>query len=132
MAAQTLAGVYLFAQTVPEQANGGTTATLLAVFGLLFAWIGVGFWTAVFGFVALRFGGDPWSLSSRVGQPESEEATLAPTAVVMPVCNEPVQRTLGGLKAIIRDLERTGQQESVDFYVLSDSRDPEIWLEEQA
>jgi len=132
VAAQTLAGVYLFAQTVPEQANGGTTATLLAVFGLLFAWIGVGFWTAVFGFVALRFGGDPWSLSSRVGQPESEEATLAPTAVVMPVCNEPVQRTLGGLKAIIRDLERTGQQESVDFYVLSDSRDPEIWLEEQA
>lgn len=50
VAAQTLAGVYLFAQTVPEQANGGTTATLLAVFGLLFAWIGVGFWTAVFGF----------------------------------------------------------------------------------
>ena len=132
VAAQTLVGVYLFAQTVPEQANGGTTATLLAVFGLLFAWIGVGFWTAIFGFVALRFGGDPWSLSRRVGRPNPEDATVAPTAVVMPVCNEPVQRTLGGLKAIIRDLERTGQQESVDFYVLSDSRDPEIWLEEQA
>jgi membrane glycosyltransferase len=132
VAAQTLAGVFLFAQTIPDQASSGMIAVLLLVFGVLFAWIGVGFWTAVFGFVALRFGGDPWSLSSRVGQPESEEATLAPTAVVMPVCNEPVQRTLGGLKAIIRDLERTGQQESVDFYVLSDSRDPEIWLEEQA
>jgi membrane glycosyltransferase len=50
----------------------------------------------------------------------------------MPICHEPVQHTLGGLQAIIRDLERQGQARAVDFYVLSDSRDPDIWLEEQA
>jgi membrane glycosyltransferase len=132
VAAQTLAGVFLFAQTVPDQAGSGTTAALLTVFGVLFAWIGVGFWTAVFGFVALRFGGDSWSLSSRIGHVRPGESLAARTAVVMPICHEPVQRTLGGLKAIIQDLEQHGQAGAVDFYVLSDSRDPDIWLEEQA
>ncbi|SNC61509.1 membrane glycosyltransferase [Marinobacter sp. es.048] len=132
VAAQTLAGVFLFAQTVPDQAGSGTTATLLTAFGVLFAWIGVGFWTAIFGFVVLRFGGDSWSLSSRVGHVRPGESLSARTAVVMPICHEPVQRSLGGLKAIIRDLEQQGQAGAVDFYVLSDSRNPDIWLEEQA
>ncbi|PPI85229.1 glucans biosynthesis glucosyltransferase MdoH [Marinobacter maroccanus] len=132
VAAQTLAGIFLFAQTVPDQAGSGTTAALLTVFGVLFAWIGVGFWTAVFGFVALRFGGDSWSLSRRVEHTGPGQSLSAPTAVVMPICHEPVQHTLGGLKAIIQDLEQQGQAGAVDFYVLSDSRDPDIWLEEQA
>ena len=132
VAAQTLAGVFLFAQTIPDQASSGTIAVLLLVFGVLFAWIGVGFWTAVFGFVALHFGGDPWSLSSRAGPSGPSESLSAPTAVVMPICHEPVQHSLGGLKAIIQDLEQQGQAGPVDFYVLSDSRDPDIWLEEQA
>ncbi|WP_288365706.1 glucans biosynthesis glucosyltransferase MdoH [uncultured Marinobacter sp.] len=132
VAAQTLAGVFLFAQTIPDQASSGMIAVLLLVFGVLFAWIGVGFWTAVFGFVALRFGGDPWSLSSRAGPSGPSESLSAPTAVVMPICHEPVQHSLGGLKAIIQDLEQQGQAGPVDFYVLSDSRDPDIWLEEQA
>lgn len=132
VAAQTLAGVVLFAQTIPDQASSGMIALLLLVFGVLFAWIGVGFWTAVFGFVALRFGGDPWSLSSRAGPSGPSESLSAPTAVVMPICHEPVQHSLGGLKAIIQDLEQQGQAGPVDFYVLSDSRDPDIWLEEQA
>ena len=42
-----------------------------------------------------------------------------------------MQRTLAGLRAIYRDIEEK-QAGTVDFYVLSDSRDPEIWLEEQA
>ena len=54
VATQTLVGMLLFSRTVPEQAGSVTIAALLTVFGVLFAWIGVGFWTAVFGFVALR------------------------------------------------------------------------------
>jgi membrane glycosyltransferase len=132
VATQTLVGMLLFSRTVPEQAGSVTIAALLTVFGVLFAWIGVGFWTAVFGFVALRFGGDGWSLSRRVEPEGCRELLSAPTAVVMPICHEPVQHTLGGLKAIIQDLGQKGQARVVDFYVLSDSRDPDIWLEEQA
>jgi membrane glycosyltransferase len=132
VATQTAAGTFLFAQSLPGQAGDWAIATLLTVFGLLFAWIGVGFWTAVFGFIALRFGGDPWSLSRRHASRPPTSDPLAPTAVVMPICHEPVQRTLGGLRAIYRDLEKQGRAGAVDFYVLSDSRDPEVWLEEQA
>lgn len=132
VAFQTLTGIFLFAQTVPDQAGIATSTALLAVFSALFAWIGMGFWTAVFGFVALRFGGDSWSLSKRLGNLSCDQALLAPTAIVMPIYHEPVQRALGGLKAIIRDLERQNSADAVDFYVLSDSQDPDIWLEEQA
>ncbi|TGN39440.1 glucans biosynthesis glucosyltransferase MdoH [Marinobacter confluentis] len=132
VAAQTLAGLWLFAQSLPDQAGTWPSSAALAVFGVLFAWIGVGFWTAVFGFVVLRFGGDPWSLSEQHAARTTEAMDLAPTAVIMPIYHEPVQRTLAGLKAIFRDLEQTGRSKAVDFYVLSDSRDPEVWLEEQA
>ncbi|WP_372994552.1 glucans biosynthesis glucosyltransferase MdoH [Marinobacter sp.] len=132
VAAQTLAGTALFALSLPDFPGRWITTLLIAVFGALFAWIGVGFWTAVFGFVTLRCGGDPWSLSRCVGPPEPASTRVAPTAVVLPICHEPVQRTLGGLRAIYRDLEQQGQTGAVDFYVLSDSRDPEVWLEEQA
>lgn len=132
VAAQTLAGLWLFAQSLPDQAGSWPITAALLVFGILFAWIGVGFWTAVFGFVALRFGGDPSNLGRQFPSPETETADLAPTAVVLPIYHEPVQRTLAGLKAIYRELEQTGRAKAVDFYLLSDSRDPEVWLEEQA
>ncbi len=103
---------------------------LLAVFAMLFLWIGLGFWTAVFGFFFLRRGGDPWSLDRQC--PAEVSAELPRTAVVMPICHEPVQGTLNNLAAIYRDLQHRGELEPFDFYVLSDSADPEIWLEEQA
>jgi len=140
VAIQTTAGLALFYQGLPGQAGNWTVTSLLLAFGVLFAWIGVGFWTAVFGFVALRRGGDPWSLASnnsvhaRPSDPASEPATVtfAPTAIVMPIYHEPVQRALGGLRAIYQELAQHRQAEVVDFYVLSDSRNPEVWLEEQA
>src|SRR5690606_35004565 len=57
---------------------------------------------------------------------------LGRTAILMPVYHEPIERSLGGLSAVYRSLERTGQLEHFDFYILSDSRDPDIWLQEQA
>lgn len=136
VAAQASLGLVLFSQNLPELAGNLATTSLLMVFGVLFAWIGVGFWTAVFGFVALRRGGDPLSLSSDstnyVKTPDSGIVTFAPTAVVMPIYHEPVQRALGGLRAVYQELVQQKQAEAVDFYVLSDSHDPEIWLEEEA
>ena len=136
VAMQSTVGLVLFLQNLPDQAGTWATTMLLMVFGVLFAWIGIGFWTAVFGFLALRAGGDPWSLaagnSRHTGPPGPGNITLAPTAVVMPIYHEPVQRALGGMRAVFQELAQQKQAEAVDFYVLSDSRDPEIWLEEQA
>lgn len=132
VAGQTLLGLWLFAGTLPDVSQSWPVGALLAVFAVLFAWIGVGFWTAVFGFVMLRRGGDRWALTGAGARPAGPQGALPATAVVMPICHEPVQRTLAGLRAIYRDLEHQGQSDAVDFYVLSDSQDPEVWLAEQA
>lgn len=102
------------------------------VFFLLFAWISLGFWTALMGFFLRRRGGDRFSLLNRYQPSDLASTAMARTAIVMPICNEPVQRTFQGLAATYRDLQRSGQLDKFDFYLLSDSRNPEVWLEEQA
>lgn len=113
--------------------HGGTTVEkgLVVLFALLYAWIAVGFWTAIFGLFLRVCGGDRYSLLRRHSAEALADTPLAKTAVVMPIYHEPVQRTLRGLRAIYRDIERSGQIEHFEFYILSDSRDPNVWLEEQ-
>lgn len=127
---QTLAGLWLLQQGLSSDASGWASTLLLMVFATLFLWIGLGFWTAAFGFYFLRRGGDPWSLDHQC--PAWDAAELPRTAVIMPICHEPVQRTLNNLAATYRELQQRGDLEAFDFFVLSDSVDPEVWLEEQA
>lgn len=113
--------------------HGGTWLELgmLALFAILYAWIAIGFWTAVFGFVIRLLGGDRHSILKRHSDAKLLDTPLAKTAVLLPIYHEPVHWTLSGLKAVYRDIERTGQIEHFEFYILSDSRDPDVWLEEQ-
>ncbi|HET8850418.1 MAG TPA: glucans biosynthesis glucosyltransferase MdoH [Marinobacter sp.] len=132
---QTAAAVWLLTRSLPAATDGVIGPVLLAVSAILFTWIGLGFWTAAFGFLILRRGGDPFSLAQRAPDTGSIDHTSAPAqrvAVVMPICHEPVQQTLSNLKAVYQDLEHQGALLPFDFYVLSDSRDPEVWLEERA
>src|SRR5690554_2547423 len=105
---------------------------MLVLFALLFCWISFGFWIAVAGFVLRRVGGDPQSLLRRQDAAELAATPLGRTAILMPIYHEPIERSLGGLSAVYQSLERTGQLEHFDFYILSDSRDPDVWLQEQA
>ena len=61
---------------------------------------------------------------------ENEE-TLPAVAIAMPVYNEDTSRVMAGLKAMYLALEKTGKGESFDFFVLSDSTDPEKWIREE-
>lgn len=129
---QTVIASYFLLWILPY--HGGTLVEigLLVLFILLYMWIAVGFWTAVFGFMLRLVGGDRHSLLKRHPGKELENTALAKTAIVMPIYHEPVQWTLSGLKAVYRDIERAGHLEQFEFHILSDSRDPNIWLEEQA
>ena len=49
----------------------------------------------------------------------------ARTAIVMPICNEDVARVFAGLRATYESLARTGELDHFDFFVLSDSSDPD-------
>ncbi|NMT63824.1 glucans biosynthesis glucosyltransferase MdoH [Marinobacter orientalis] len=129
---QTLVACYFLLWVLPY--HGGTLVELglLVLFALLYMWIAVGFWTALFGFVLRLVGGDRHSLLKRHAGAGLEATPLARTAIIMPVYHEPVRWTLSGLKAVYQDLERSGHLDQFEFHILSDSRDPDVWLEEQA
>lgn len=132
VAGQTgLAGWFMLS-VLPYRGNSALEIAMLVLFALLFAWITFGFWIAVVGFFLRRLGGDRQSLLRQQDAATLATTPLARTAVIMPIYHEPIERSLGGLSAVYRSLERTGQLEHFDFYILSDSRDPDIWLQEQA
>ena len=128
---QTAVASYCLLWVLPY--HGGTLLELgmTALFAILYAWIAVGFWTAVFGFLLRLAGGDRHALLRRHTDESLAQTPLAKTAILLPIYHEPVQWTLSGLKAVYRDIERSGHIEHFEFYILSDSRDPDVWLKEQ-
>jgi membrane glycosyltransferase len=129
--AQTLAGSYFLTRVLPYHGGNAVELGLLALFVLLFAWISVGFWIGVTGFLLRCTRGDRHSLLRRHRKAELAAVPLARTAVVMPIYHEPVERTFDGLRATVRSLQCTGQMEHFDVFILSDSRDPDVWLRER-
>jgi membrane glycosyltransferase len=129
---QTLAGVYGMLSVLPYHGGDLLEQSILLLFALLFAWISVGFWTAMLGFYMRRRGGDPQSLARRHDAATLAATPLARTALVLPIYNEPVDRTLAGLRATVESLRASGQLDHFDFYILSDSRDADVWLAERA
>lgn len=129
---QTLIACYFLLWILPYHGTTALELGLLALFALLYMWIAVGFWTAIFGFILRLTGGDRHSLLRQHSDEQLDATTLARTAIVMPVYHEPVYWTLSGLKAVYQDLERSGHLDHFEFHILSDSRDPDVWLEEQA
>lgn len=105
-------------------------AGILFLFALTFAWISMSFWTAIAGFVLQLFG-----LRSMVRAGELKDGATGPiagkTALAVPIYHEDSEAVGRRLAAIYRSLEKTGQLQAFDFFILSDSRDNEVILEEQ-
>jgi membrane glycosyltransferase len=117
-------------EVLPHQGATGLEKLIVAFFGALFGWISIGFWTALMGFFVLIAGRDRFAITRTVA-PDEPFAPEGLTAVVMPICNEPVDRVFAGLQAIHRSLERTGAQAHFHFFVLSDSFDPSTAVKEE-
>lgn len=114
--------------------HGGSTHLELAiviVFATLFAWISIGFWEAVAGLFTLARRFDRFSITLGVEEDLSLEGTGARTAILIPVANEEADRVFAGIKATYQSLEKTGQIRHFDFFILSDSNDPDRWVEEE-
>lgn len=120
----------LLTEVVPVYENGSLRVAQISLFGLLFAWVSAGFFTAMMGFwVQLR--GDPFALSvkSVANRPIHSDAR---TAVIMPICNEHVGTVFAGLRATCESLAATGGARLFDVYVLSDTSDPTLRAAELA
>jgi len=117
---------------LPQQGANPLEVAIAVCFGALFGWISIGFWTALFGFLLLLFRRDKFAITKSDAKERKELGDQPITAIVMPICEEPVDRVFAGLRAIHRSLERTGKASTFHFFVLSDTRDPAKAMEEEA
>jgi membrane glycosyltransferase len=128
---QTWIATDFMTTVLPYQGRQPLEIAILVLFVLLFGWVSAGFWTALAGFFLLFTGKDRYAISSRAPGTGPIDPS-ARTAVVMPICNEDVPRVFAGLRATYESLARTGQLQHFDFFVLSDSADPDKRVAEQA
>jgi membrane glycosyltransferase len=101
------------------------------LFFMLLLPICLSFWTAVIGFIVQWRGGDTLDLTRTLEQKTALDDALPRTAIVMPVYNEEPGRVVAGLKATYESLEQTGLLQHFDFFVLSDTTDPDTWVSEE-
>ncbi|WP_242626495.1 glucans biosynthesis glucosyltransferase MdoH [Paracoccus sediminis] len=90
---------------------------LLVLFVPTFAWVGFSFCNVLAGL----FASDPTT---------PDGPNDARVAVVMPIYHEDAQKSIGLLTALARELEREGMAHRAEIFVLSDSRDPAIAVNE--
>ncbi|MFO7703550.1 MAG: glucans biosynthesis glucosyltransferase MdoH [Halopseudomonas sp.] len=129
---QTATATYYMLSILPYNGGNWIEIGMAGLFAILFCWISVGFWIGVFGYLLRHTGGDRHSLLHQQDAETLAATPLARTAIIMPIYNEQIGECLGRLKAVYLSLQNTGQLEHFDFYLLSDTRDADIWLDEQA
>ncbi len=111
---------------------------LLVLHGLLTLWLVHGLWLAVAGFCVLLF-------RKFAPRAEAEASDLAirrrpvrraggplRTAITIPVYNEDAVRVFAGIRAMLESIDATGRGDDFDIFVLSDTRDGDLWLQEEA
>jgi membrane glycosyltransferase len=119
----TAYGTYEMYQVVSVSRTTILQWVLVALFTVNFSWIAVAFTSALLGFFVL------------LHQPKSRSDTPSSlshrTAVVMPVYNEQTSRTYAALEAIYESVEATGLGAHFDYFILSDSTQPDAWVAEE-
>lgn len=111
---------------------GLANALLLLFFGLTMPWSVIGFWNAAIGFFIMRFARDPVaSVVPSVAGLRNDEPITASTAIAIFVRNEPPDRVIRNLDAMMREIDLAGAAGRFHLYVLSDTSQPDIAALEQ-
>jgi membrane glycosyltransferase len=124
------AGGYM-ASVLPYKGTVWHETLLVIVFTMLFAWISMGFWTALVGFITLRSKFNRFHIPGSKTLTPDAGGSLPISAILIPVCNEYPARVFAGIAAIYKSLEKTGRLDRFEFFVLSDTSDPDVMIEEE-
>jgi membrane glycosyltransferase len=119
----------LFADLIWRSGWSTSGFWLMGLFVVLFLLTAIGCMHAVYGFAVRLMDGD--SRITRLGEYRGKSLEGISTALIFPIHNEDIVRVYEGLRATFESLERTGQIECFDFFILSDSTDPDKWIEEE-
>src|SRR5690606_15841664 len=102
---------------------------ILVLFVLLFSWIAFSFSSATFGFLSALTGTDrALGVDPKMPLPRLRSRT----ALLLPTYNEDPGPVMARLQAMQDSIGETGQEERFDFFVLSDTTDPAVWIAEEA
>ncbi|MCX8012628.1 MAG: glucan biosynthesis glucosyltransferase H, partial [Desulfobacterota bacterium] len=126
----TLVACWFMANILPHKGTNILELAMVIVFGALFAWISIGFWMAIGGFLTLLKKYDRFAITSNT--PLNTSNISSRTAILIPICNEDIARVFTRLRVVYQSLKSTGKIEHFDFFILSDSTDPDNWVEEEA
>ncbi|MCT6836925.1 MAG: hypothetical protein M3036_04645, partial [Bifidobacteriales bacterium] len=101
---------------------------MLGLFTILSFWISLSCASALGGFWSmLRHGGLGLGIRRTGPLPELKSRT----AILLPTYNEPPQRVMLNLRAMLKSLQETGRGEHFDIFILSDTTNPDIWVQEE-
>ena len=95
----------------------------VVLFVINFSWIALSCASSVYGFV--------WLARKAPRSAPPPERLEAKTAVVMPIYNETPSRVFAAMQAIYEEVAATGFGDAFDYFLLSDTNDPDIWIAEE-
>ncbi|HEU0146752.1 MAG TPA: glucans biosynthesis glucosyltransferase MdoH [Bradyrhizobium sp.] len=127
-AAMTAGGCYEMYEVLQV---GGVTILewmVLGLFVLLFAWIALSFTSSVAGFLVLLFRvKDPLGIDPAAPLPPIGSKN----AMLLPTYNEDPYRIMARLRAMYESVDQSGQGTRFDWFVLSDTTAPSVWIAEE-
>jgi membrane glycosyltransferase len=124
--ALTIGAAYEMYQVLQVGSLTVLEAVILGLFVLLFAWIALSFVSAIVGLVTTRH-----DRSLSIDPKEPTPKLSAQIALLLPTYNEDAARVMSRLRAIWESVDRTGQGERFDFFILSDSTNARTWILEE-
>ncbi|QDH17108.1 glucans biosynthesis glucosyltransferase MdoH [Swingsia samuiensis] len=124
----TVFGVYRINKVFNSLGVSTLGVIILILFAILAFWIALSFTSSIGGFFSLLFRG---GLGLGVHRSGPLPQLKTKTAVLMPTYNEDPERVLAGLKAIYDSILQTGQIDAFDFFILSDTTNPDVWIQEE-
>jgi membrane glycosyltransferase len=104
---------------------------LVVISGILFAWVSVGFWVAFIGTLTLLRKRCHYLCDANLPETSKTIADDCKTALLFPICGEDMRRVSSGIFSVYQSLKKTGQIDKFDVFLLSDSGDPDAWINEE-
>jgi len=132
-----LTTAYLWAMPgLTESVLGGIS---LLLFCILTIWVTLGFCIALSGIKPMSLalasrrdeGGEPSEPERVTVASCDEEITSQRIALLVPIYNEDPAAVMACVQATAESLRRTGQGNRFDFFILSDTTNPDLWIQEE-
>jgi membrane glycosyltransferase len=108
---------------------GGLEIALMMLFVINIFWLALSFMTALAGFFIMAFG-----LRRSIVDPKHYDPRApinGKTAILVCTYNESPDRIFGMAVATVRSIAAQGHRDNFDLFILSDTTDPDIWVQEE-